>query len=70
MNIIHVQEEKLLYKPLHKLVARWSKKYTIPEELIPNFIHRRNEGAIFYLFRRRYEEKSLGAFEKFLKCVL
>lgn len=62
MDIVGVQEEKLHYKPFHKLIARWSKKYTIPEKLIPNYIHRRNEGAIFYLFRRRYEENSLGTF--------
>lgn len=60
MDIPEVKWDKLHYKPWRKLIARLIKMFNLPSEISPNLNKKRNEGALQFLFHKRFVERTFS----------
>lgn len=64
-----VKYDKLHKKPISKLITRLLKKYHLPESIAPNMKTQKDYGAMHFILRKNYVDKSLNqaSFEEMIK---
>ncbi|KAL0279893.1 UNVERIFIED_CONTAM: hypothetical protein PYX00_001359 [Menopon gallinae] len=60
LDIFDPKKDKMTGKPLAKLLKRIMTLYNIPETTCPNLRRKRGSGALQFLIRKRFIEKSIG----------
>lgn len=71
-DLTDVKYEKLHKKPVSKLITRLMKKYQLPESIAPNMKKHKEFGALHFILRKNYVEKSLNqaSFEEMVKDTI
>lgn len=60
LDVPDVKWDKLHSKPFRKLIARLIKMFNLPPDIAPFLNKKRNEGALQFLFHKRFVERSFG----------
>lgn len=71
-DLTDVKYEKLHKKPVSKLITRLMKKYQLHESIAPNMKKHKEFGALHFILRKNYVEKSLNqaSFEEMVKDTI